>query len=122
MTSPARLYDPSAADAARAARPRQPLNARRALERAIADALRLALICPRKACRRAGRCRSHPLMCLDEHAATVPGEAYKWAERMTEARARREDVEELEEDYADEALAFECWVAGVEARARRGRR
>jgi hypothetical protein len=87
----------------------------------ICDTLRLARLCPRAACRRADRCRTHPRMCLDTTGEAVPVDAYDFAVQLAQARLDGEPADHAETTYPQEALAHACWVAGLDARVRRNR-
>jgi hypothetical protein len=95
------------------------LRRSQAKERFICDTLQLARLCWRKTCRRAGACRGDPGMCRFINGDPVPGEAHEWAELLAEADENGEPREALEADYPDEACAFRCWVAALDARVRR---
>jgi hypothetical protein len=95
------------------------LRRSQAKDRFICDTLQLARLCWRKTCQRAGACRGDPRMCRFINGDQVPGEAHEWAELLAEADENGEPREALEADYPDEAFAFRCWSAALEARVRR---
>jgi hypothetical protein len=114
----ARLRD--AADA-----PGEPFNAAREIARGESDdarfvcnTLRLFLVCPRAACRKARCCRGHSRFCRDERGVAAPLEAHEWAEALLEAARVGDTVDAVEAAHAEEKLAYDCWVAGIEARSR----
>lgn len=90
-------------------------------DRFICDMLSLARLCPRVACRKAHRCRGHPLCCLDTTGEAVPAEAREWVERLLEAGENGESLDELEAAFPEEQLAYRCWVAALNARITRDR-
>ena len=85
----------------------------------ICDTLRLARLCSRAPCRRSDRCRGHPRICLDTTGESVPAEVFEWAVLVAEARQDGEPADDVEAMYPEEALAWRCWVAALEARVRR---
>ncbi len=117
--SPAPLYSAPIDDVER----RAALHAReRAIfadARFLCDALRLARLCPHKACRRAGLCRGEPRQCLDTRGESVPRDARGFAELMLDAEKEREPVEQIEADYPEEAAVWRSWVAALNARLTR---
>lgn len=56
-------------------------------------------------------------MCLDTTGESVPAEAFAWAVRVAEARQDGEPADEVEAMYPEEALAWRCWTAALDARA-----
>jgi hypothetical protein len=85
----------------------------------LCDTLRLARLCPHAKCRKANRCRGHPRICLDTTGESVPAEVFEWAVRIAEARQDGEPLEDIEAMYPEEALAYRCWTAALDARVRR---
>jgi len=85
----------------------------------ISDTLRLARLCWRTGCRKADACRGDAHMCLDSTGESVPAEAYAWAVLLAQARQDGEPADELEAMYPEEALAYRCWIAALEALAER---
>ena len=85
----------------------------------LCDTLRLARLCPHAKCRKADHCRGHPRMCLDTTGESVPAEAFAWAVRAAQARQDGEPADEVEAMYPEEALAWRCWTAALDARVRR---
>jgi hypothetical protein len=86
---------------------------------AMCDTLHLDMICPRAACRRTRRCRGHPRECLDTRGERVPLAVYEWAVLLAQARHDGESADDIEALYPEEALAWRCWVAALDARVRR---
>ncbi|TMJ06237.1 MAG: hypothetical protein E6G97_00810 [Alphaproteobacteria bacterium] len=76
------------------------------------DALRLHRACHRARCRKAHTCRGNAAACLEQ--AGVPEPVREWVTRLM--------VAELAPwlprlgGHAEGRLAYECWVAGIEAR------
>ena len=87
----------------------------------ICDTLRLARLCRHATCRRADRCCGHPRMCLDTTGETVPAEAFDFAVQLAQARQDGEPAESAEANYPQEAVAWRCWTAALNARIRRDR-
>jgi hypothetical protein len=85
----------------------------------MCDTLRLARLCPHAKCRKANRCRGHPRICLDTTGESVPAEVFEWAVRVAEARQDGDPLEEVEAIYPEEALAYRCWTAALDACIRR---
>ena len=62
--------------------------------RFMCETLRLFRLCPRSACRKTRRCGGMARLCLETHGAAAPAEAA----------------------HGEALLAFEGWIAGLEAR------
>jgi hypothetical protein len=81
----------------------------------ICDTLRLARLCRRIACKRADACRGDARMCLDSTGEAVPLEVFDWAVQRAQARQDGEPDNEVAANHPDEALAWRCWSAGLDA-------
>jgi hypothetical protein len=84
----------------------------------ICETLRLARLCPRAICRKADRCRGHARMCLDSRGEAAPDEVFALAVELAQARQDGEPADEVAANYPDEALAWRCWIAGLDAARR----
>lgn len=90
----------------------------REIARFACDVLQLHLVCRRKCCRRAQRCRGEPDAC---HArASVPEPAHEWVASLLIGR-RAPWLPPLVRGNAAHRQAYECWIAGLEAGARSAR-
>lgn len=88
----------------------------RAQHRFVCDALRLHRACARGACRRARRCRGNALACVAK--ADVP-EAVLDHIAATMVAASAPALGLLSRGRAENRVAYESWIAGIEAGARR---
>jgi hypothetical protein len=84
--------------------------------RFICDALRLFRVCRNARCARAQACRGDPFGCYAR--ASVPKPAKDGVSALLLAE-RMPWLPLLARGNASEQLAYECWIAGLEAGARR---
>jgi hypothetical protein len=80
------------------------------------DMLGLHYFCARAACRRAGACRGQPPKCLGTLGVIAPEPVRAWVISMLAARHQDIPFDEALAEAAEHQVAYECWIAGLEAR------
>jgi len=87
----------------------------RARHRFVCDALHLYRLCPRASCRKSESCRGNPFACYE--SVRPPEQALDHVATLMLAHSVPE-IGLLSRDRTNERLAYEGWVAGVEAGAK----
>jgi hypothetical protein len=117
MTILARPLRPAPLDGTpRAVAPQGDVSRERERTHFLCSVLRLPRLCARAKCRRADLCRGRPRACLDSNGQAAPTEVLEFAELLLDAIATGEEMEALEETYPENALAWRCWIAALDAR------
>lgn len=88
-------------------------GAERARHRYACDALLLHRVCMRETCRKAQCCRGNAVACFQR--ARVPEAVIDWIATLLLAE-HMPWLPLLARERATERLAYQCWIAGIEAR------
>jgi hypothetical protein len=74
-------------------------------------------LCARTRCRKARGCRGNPVSCLREGAPRAPAAVRALVRHMLESQDRGLSFDEAMDELADgQFVAYECWIAGIQAR------